>query len=136
MKDIFAIAYVSNARTDLTMTEIDELFKFVIDFNTKNTITGILLYKEGDFMQIIEGTKKSIVNLYNRILNDNRHKNVITLYNNTIEGRIFESYETGFTVLKDFHHIEKLNEYFEWVKESGIANVNKLINLASKFITK
>ncbi|MBT8266176.1 MAG: BLUF domain-containing protein [Bacteroidia bacterium] len=49
--DKYAISYVSHARVDLTHAEIDALFDLVMDFNLKNNITGILIYKEGDFLK-------------------------------------------------------------------------------------
>ncbi|MBT8266177.1 MAG: BLUF domain-containing protein [Bacteroidia bacterium] len=85
---------------------------------------------------MIEVSKKIITDLFGRIFVDNRHKNVLTLYDDPIEDRIFESYEARFTVIKPKDQILKQRLYFDWIKISDIASVNKLINLASTFITK
>ena len=44
--------------------------------NERNRITGMLLYKNGHFMQVIEGEEARVTELMNIIKKDIRHKNV------------------------------------------------------------
>ena len=53
---------------------ICETFTYLKEQNRLNNITGIFIYHDGHFMQVIEGEKKGILDLYYKnIIPDNRH---------------------------------------------------------------
>ena len=72
-----AISYVSTANPNLNKKDVANLFKEVNEFNKNHDITGVLLFAETNFFQLIEGEKKEIMSLYSRIKNDSRHNNII-----------------------------------------------------------
>ncbi|HWF37906.1 MAG TPA: BLUF domain-containing protein [Candidatus Acidoferrales bacterium] len=45
-----------------------------------STVTGMLLYKDGCFMQVLEGNEEAVIDLAEKIQRDPRHKNMMTLY--------------------------------------------------------
>ena len=53
----------------------------------------------GRFMQILEGTEVEVGKIFNKIKQDKRHFNVITLKNFIATGRYFESWHMGFKAL-------------------------------------
>jgi len=83
--------------------------------NYLHGITGMLLYVEGifasvaerniesgitgRFMQILEGSKEEVERLFDKIKQDSRHINIITLDNALCHDRNFESWQMGFTSL-------------------------------------
>lgn len=47
--------------------------------NERAGITGMLLYKDGNFMQLLEGEKEAVLRLHKNIIVDPRHKGFLTL---------------------------------------------------------
>jgi len=63
----------------------------------------MLLYKDGCFMQAIEGEALSVQQLHKRIVCDPRHGNLVTLLDGPITRREFPDWTMG------FHRIEQDN---------------------------
>lgn len=59
------------------------------DYNEQHGITGTLCYGNGQFLQCIEGEKRHVLALQERIFADNRHKNVEVLLLQEIDHRSF-----------------------------------------------
>jgi len=66
------------------------------EFNKNNDITGILLYKDSAYFQILEGETGVLEHLIFRISKDYRHKLVTILYNEEIQQRDFSSWVCAF----------------------------------------
>lgn len=65
--------------------------------NERHRITGMLLYKNGHFMQVLEGEEASAMEIFGDIAKDNRHKSVDTLRAEYIQHRDFPNWTMGFT---------------------------------------
>jgi len=64
--------------------------------NGRSNITGMLLYKDGHFMQVLEGEKSMIMKVFSRISTDSRHDSVDILRAELIQHRDFPSWTMGF----------------------------------------
>jgi hypothetical protein len=64
--------------------------------NARLGITGMLVYDEGSFLQIIEGNAEVVQALFNVIREDARHHRVIKLLETTVPGRSFDTWSMGF----------------------------------------
>jgi len=67
--------------------------------NIKNritNITGMLSYREGKVLQLIEGEPEQLSALYATILNDDRHENIRTLLNIEDSQRAFSGWGMAF----------------------------------------
>jgi len=73
------IKYISSFAKEMNPKEITAMAGQAARNNSENDITGILMAKGGVFFQIIEGPDDHVDSLYNKILQDPRHKKVITL---------------------------------------------------------
>jgi hypothetical protein len=63
--------------------------------NSANEVTGILLYLDGAFMQVLEGESNAVQKTYTRICADKRHWNTLVLLDR--EGtRAFPDWSMGF----------------------------------------
>jgi hypothetical protein len=83
------------------MSEI-ELNGFLATIRRKNlvqNITGLLLYSDEVFIQIIEGEKDMIHHLFKLISQDPRHFNMVKLIEEPISKRAFPSWSMGFRKL-------------------------------------
>ena len=62
------------------------------DYNEQHGITGTLCYGNGQFLQCIEGEKRHVFALQERIFADNRHKNIEVLLLQEINHRSFSDW--------------------------------------------
>lgn len=88
----YTIIYNSVALPDFTLTLVDDMLFAAKKFNAQNTITGIILFANGQFLQLIEGEESKIKSLYKRISNDTRHHKVNLLFNQKTERRLFKDW--------------------------------------------
>ena len=71
--------------------------------NERHGITGMLLYKNGHFMQVLEGDEADVMQVFADIERDKRHKNVDVLRTEYIQHRNFPDWTMG------FRNIDKLD---------------------------
>ena len=98
---LVSLIYVSSAVELFSPAELLALLETSRRNNTPVGITGLLLYKDGNFMQVIEGEAAEIHRLHDRISRDPRHTGLITLTERRIEQRQFSDWSMGFKNLCD-----------------------------------
>lgn len=109
-----SICYISKEVPTKDDPNFADLFDFVIKFNKDHNITGVLLYEDGFFLQVLEGETQLIKDLFQRIKRDQRHKDVLNILDRPIEKPIFKSYSTGFSILTEKKAIRDLNTYLSY----------------------
>jgi hypothetical protein len=125
---------VSTAAPSLDENGLSDLYEEAIQKNSEQNITGILLYSDGNFMQIMEGAAKPLSRLYGNIENDSRHYHLIKLIDRKIDQRIFENYSNGFTIVNNEQEVFKLNLYLNWVKDNFVGDVQRLVEIVKPFL--
>jgi hypothetical protein len=95
---LFTLVYVSVATKDMTADDLLALLAQSRSFNKENGLTGLLLYKERFFIQVLEGEERIIDSLFERIKVDTRHFNVLLILKKPIIARNFEEWAMGFKV--------------------------------------
>lgn len=93
---MFELAYTSRASEMMTEKQLQILHDEAILFNQKQNITGLLLYNDGIFFQVLEGEESSIQSLYASIKNDFRHYDVRTIYQQPLAQRNFSNWAMSF----------------------------------------
>jgi spore coat polysaccharide biosynthesis protein SpsF (cytidylyltransferase family) len=104
---MYNLIYISTASRLLTEYELAEILLVSRENNTQNKVTGMLLYSEGTFIQVLEGEKNDVINTYTRIIDDQRHRNIIELAAGPLTTRNFPDWSMGFAsvnseVLREF----------------------------------
>jgi hypothetical protein len=85
---------VNNAgRMDENIVNILEISR---NKNANNQLVGVLYYGHGHFFQCLEGSQKSIDQLYEKLLKDTRHTDLKILSNQTIDKLGFLGWEMKF----------------------------------------
>jgi hypothetical protein len=92
---------VSNATRVLDDSQLTDILTVSRAANEQAGITGLLLYKEGSFMQFLEGVEQTVRELLERITLDPRHYNVAMLQEGVLDERIFPDWSMGFRMLDD-----------------------------------
>ncbi len=64
--------------------------------NIDNGLTGLLVYGNNTFVQVLEGAEQDIETLYQKLLADKRHSNVTVVKRGELERRYFPSWSMGF----------------------------------------
>lgn len=131
-----SLCYVSSAKDSLSSNDLEHLFLVNKRNNTELGVSGILIYNNGNFLQILEGEKHKIDNLFFKISADARHSNIIKLIHAPIDERIFDDYDSGFIVVEDSKKLNQLKSYIDWIKEAEISTVDKVIKIVENFIDK
>lgn len=110
---MYRIIYLSSAIDSVDETELKNLLVKSRENNKLNDISGILLHIDGDFIQVLEGNKEIITNLYNKIATDKRHKGIITVVKGEVERRQFNDWSMGYksTNYYEINKIEGLKEF-------------------------
>lgn len=88
--ELYSLIYISSTGEEFKgRRSLKEIEEKSIQNNTKSDITGLLLYSEGKFLQVIEGVPYDLVNLYQKIVRDNRNKDNKLLWLIKLKVRIF-----------------------------------------------
>ncbi|MGR9044906.1 MAG: phosphate-starvation-inducible PsiE family protein [Gammaproteobacteria bacterium] len=109
------LIYVSSTDKDWQANDLLELLKLCRTNNSARNITGILLYSNRTFFQVLEGEEEDINNVFNKIKNDPRHQDVTVLEKVNITERQFPYWSMGFEKVnaKEFARVEGINNFFE-----------------------
>jgi hypothetical protein len=95
--------YASRARTPLAEEVLDSILEQSRENNPLQGITGMLCFTNDIFVQVIEGGRDEVCELYNTIVRDDRHRDVRILIYEEISERRFGSWTMGQV------NIEKIN---------------------------
>lgn len=94
MTDLCQLVYISRiTSTGLSSpSTLNDISETAVERNQLDDITGILCYGNGYFLQCVEGSEQALTNLKNRLLVDDRHKEIKILDFSEIIERRFASW--------------------------------------------
>lgn len=98
---MLSLVYISAATRLFSEDDLKALLEQSRKKNKRLGITGMLLYKDGNFMQVLEGSNETVTGLYRTIERDPRHHGVWELIRQQLEAREFPAWSMGFRNLKD-----------------------------------
>ncbi len=130
----YTISYVSTVSPYLSDSDIEELMDYVKIHNNFLNITGILIYADGNFFQVLEGEEDTIKILFERIRKDPRHYNVIKILDNHIEDNSFSEYHSSFTIISDRSGYKELHKFLQKEKLSNPEHFKSISYLTQKFM--
>lgn len=90
------LIYASAASVPFDTEDLKDLLEKARRRNQSVDVTGLLLYDQGSFLQVLEGPAQAVEEIHQRISQDPRHKEMLLLYKGDIEERSFESWCMGF----------------------------------------
>jgi hypothetical protein len=96
---MISITYVSSAVFPFNEKTFLDLVSQCQRNNERLGITGILVYSDGNFMQVIEGADLVIHALYDRIKLDARHRAVTLVAQTLIDAREFQGWSMAYNIL-------------------------------------
>ena len=83
--------------------------------NERAGITGMLLYRDGNFMQVLEGSDAAVQTTLKRIRGDERHRGIVVLKTDKISQRSFSQWTMAFRKIgtEDLRGIEGYSPFME-----------------------
>ena len=107
---IYRLAYVSTACDCLKLDDINNILDSSKVNNQAENITGILIYCNKHFFQILEGDENDVKELYEKIAIDCRHDNVIKIQEGEVEKRNFGNWSMAFkSYNKELKYLDNFN---------------------------
>jgi len=111
---LYYIIYLSSAKSLYTNSDLTDILKTSRLNNASKNITGLLLYHEGSILQVLEGDKEVVMDLYSKIEKDERHYKIQKMVTGTSEERNFPEWSMGFKSVTDV----------EWKELAGYIKLN------------
>lgn len=87
--------YASRVTTPMPAAALDQILVQSHRNNPRRGITGLLCSSNGVFVQVLEGGRDEVCELYNAIVRDERHSHVRMLFYEEIAERCFGNWTMG-----------------------------------------
>lgn len=93
---------ISSATEKPTTEELEDLLAGARVRNKKREVTGFLVYKNSTYLQVLEGEKEKVEELFNKIKKDSRTDGIVRLKEELITQRDFSQWHMGFKNLESY----------------------------------
>jgi hypothetical protein len=95
---MYFLTYISNAAPTTKAADIQGIVEKARIKNTKNNVTGLMLFRARMFLQLLEGEKKDVLAIFQKIAADPRHQDVEIIFEAEIKdaSKLFPSWQMGF----------------------------------------
>lgn len=97
---LYQLAYVSRAVGTWTRPDLIALLRQARVRNEARGITGVLLFRNGSFLQLLEGERDEVEALFDLILLDPRHEGTALIWDAEASHRWFADWSMGFRDLE------------------------------------
>lgn len=106
------VIYYSTASKYYKSEELYEIVETSSKNNKLSNITGMLLYYNETFLQVLEGECDDVCETFNKIKNDSRHYGIFKIVDEELVQRNFPEWFMGFRVLKS-HEFPKHSSHVQ-----------------------
>jgi hypothetical protein len=93
---LISLVYVSAGIRVFNEEDINDILAQSHRNNERHGITGMLLYRDGNFLQVLEGPAAAVESTLQRIRVDPRHRGILVLKKVKIEDRSFSEWTMAF----------------------------------------
>lgn len=93
---VFQLIYMSQAVEGVSYKDLHDILETSRSNNLKKGITGLLIYREGFFFQILEGNEENVRNTVSKIRLDDRNESLRILTETTNDQRLFGDWSMAF----------------------------------------
>lgn len=95
----FQLCYASTATCEFKREDLLALLTQARQYNTEHSITGLLLFQDGHFVQVLEGETEPVRALYTHICKDKRHEHIALLFEEFVSQPQYPDWSMGFQAL-------------------------------------
>ena len=90
------LIYLSRATQPFSDANLLDLLTQARSYNASQDISGLLVYGNGQFLQVLEGEEAPVRALYEHIRRDPRHRDAVTFADKDIPARAFAGWGMAF----------------------------------------
>jgi Sensors of blue-light using FAD len=114
MKPLIQLIYNSAATCVFNNQDLENLLRGARETNAKLDVTGMLLFVDGCFFQVLEGEEDVVDRLAEKIRLDRRHSKMSIIIREPITRRVFRDWSMGLMCMsaEEAGSIEGLNDFF------------------------
>jgi hypothetical protein len=114
MESLIHCIYSSAARQALDSNDLRALLDQARRNNSARGVTGMLLYVDQSFFQVLEGAEAAVDAIYERIKVDSRHHKLTRIIREPISRRAFGEWTMGFAHISelDLANLTGVNDFF------------------------
>jgi hypothetical protein len=114
MPSLIHIIYASVETQAFSSAQLTELLQEARVKNEDLHMTGMLLYSDGNFFQVLEGEPDSVDGMYQKLHLDKRHQQLTLIVREPIAKRYFADWSMGFSSVtpEELRQVDGLNDFF------------------------
>lgn len=131
---IHHLLYISEASQALSDVELGIILEHSRTNNLSKDLTGILIKNGNFFIQLLEGKKEVVENLYRIIVKDSRHTKVKTLIVFDSSERLFPQWSMG--LVNEKAHVQTMSELIPLIHQDVMklqTSKDRIISVLRKF---
>lgn len=98
---IHQLVYSSRATQDFWPDDLFRLVEKARQKNAQRSVTGMLLFREGQFLQLLEGPEREVMSVFELVKRDPRHEAIKIILSAPIAARQFPDWTMGFERLDE-----------------------------------
>ncbi len=130
---LFQLLYFSRASGETTQPILPEILEQARRNNPRLGLSGMLIYEDHHFMQVLEGPEQSVNEIFETIRADDRHTDVFTIYSYPIAERQFDGWAMAHF---EFQPGDKeLRSSFIEIEKCASQGIDSISEKARKFVT-
>lgn len=114
MPSLIHLIYASGAAAEPSAAELTSLLRVARKNNGRVGLTGMLLYTNSSFFQVLEGEPAAVDAIFHTIAADTRHTQIVTIIRERIPRRSFGQWSMGFATATSEEIVAAtgLNDFF------------------------
>lgn len=93
---VYTLVYVSSARSRFGREDLEDILAVSRRNNAAADVSGMLLYRDGSLMQVLEGEETVVRTVFERIATDPRHHGIIPVWEGKVSHRQFPDWSMAF----------------------------------------
>lgn len=94
---LYQLVYSSKAANKMMLSHLIGILRQARMKNKLSSVTGLLVFVDGMFLQVLEGEEDTVKDLMKKISEDTRHQDIKVIRGSTVENRTFTNWEMAYT---------------------------------------
>ena len=95
------LVYLSDAAPSFQVSELPQLLTVSRANNERDGLTGLMIFHERRFFQVLEGDMNAVMTCFNRIMRDPRHENLFMIETTAAQTRAFGQWRMAYEQVSD-----------------------------------
>lgn len=116
----YRLIYSSEATAEMERTDLEQMLEESRLRNARRGITGVLVFVDGVFLQVLEGEQDDVEDLMTSIRRDPRHRNIKVFHEEEIDRRAFPAWRMAYLS-------PRAEEVSAWIGLKGAASLEEVL---------